>query len=131
MCGQVSVPLWALMHLPVTVTLTTSFFTRRGWLHSIVYVLFENAMSVVKLWAVLNGLFDLGRAHEWIVTAKSGASDKRPALSLAAFRSCRAYAAECLIGIFIATAAFHSIFYVHRWTFAIFLGLQGLCRLRV
>ena len=27
----------------------------QGWLHSILYVLFENAMSVVKLWAVIAG----------------------------------------------------------------------------
>ena len=28
----------------------------QGWLHSILYVLFENAMSVVKLWAVIAGV---------------------------------------------------------------------------
>ena len=128
MCVQVSIPLWALVHLPVAVTLTASPFTRRGWIHSVVHVLFENAMGVVKLWAVLNGLFDLRRAHEWIVTAKTGTSDKRPAFSLAAFRSCRAYVAEFLIGVFFTTATFYSIFCVHRWTFAIFLGLQGMCR---
>jgi len=30
-------------------------FCEQGWLHSILYVLFENAMSVVKLWAVIAG----------------------------------------------------------------------------
>ena len=43
------------MHLPVVVTVTTAAFTPRGWIHSILYVLFENAMGVVKLWAVIAG----------------------------------------------------------------------------
>ena len=54
-CLQVSIPLWALVHLPVVVTLTTAVFTPRGWLHCILYVLFENAMGVVKLGAVIAG----------------------------------------------------------------------------
>jgi beta-mannan synthase len=28
----------------------------QGWIHSILYVLFENAMGVVKLWAVVAGV---------------------------------------------------------------------------
>ena len=31
-------------------------FTLQGWVHSILYVLFENAMGVVKLWAVVAGI---------------------------------------------------------------------------
>lgn len=31
----------------------------QGWLHSILYVLFENAMGVVKLWAVIAGILQL------------------------------------------------------------------------
>jgi hypothetical protein len=27
----------------------------QGWLHCILYVLFENAMGIVKLWAVIAG----------------------------------------------------------------------------
>lgn len=52
---QVSIPLWALVHLPVVVTITTAAFTPRGWLHCILYVLFENAMGIVKLGAVIAG----------------------------------------------------------------------------
>ena len=52
---QVSIPLWALVHLPVVVTITTAVFTPKGWLHCILYVLFENAMGIVKLWAVIAG----------------------------------------------------------------------------
>ncbi len=105
---QVSIPTWALVHLPVAVTLSTAWFTRKvrrghrgqgvmlrmlttiwrpcllppacpacfcclhqlqgsnwllssappmpqGWVYSILYVLFENAMGTVKLWAVVTG----------------------------------------------------------------------------
>ena len=52
---QVNIPLWALVHLPVVVTLTTAMFTPKGWLHCILYVLFENAMGIVKLGAVVAG----------------------------------------------------------------------------
>lgn len=52
---QVSIPLWALVHLPVVVTVTTAIFTPQGWLHCILYVLFENAMGIVKLGAVIAG----------------------------------------------------------------------------
>ena len=53
---QVSIPLWALVHLPVVVTLSTAAFTPNGWVHSILYVLFENAMGIVKLGAVIAGV---------------------------------------------------------------------------
>ena len=53
--SQVSIPLWALVHLPVVVTLSTAAFTPNGWVHSILYVLFENAMGIVKLGAVIAG----------------------------------------------------------------------------
>lgn len=52
---EVHIPAWALVHLPVLVTLSTACFTPRGWVYSILYVLFENAMGTVKLWAVVTG----------------------------------------------------------------------------
>ena len=35
----------------------------QGWLHCILYVLFENAMGVVKLWAVVAGAPRAPPAH--------------------------------------------------------------------
>ena len=58
---QVSIPLWALVHLPVVVTVTTAIFTPKGWLHCILYVLFENAMGIVKMGAVIAGEVHRGR----------------------------------------------------------------------
>ena len=39
----------------------------QGWVHCILYVLFENAMGVVKLWAVVAG------AHTHVISQKFGA----------------------------------------------------------
>jgi beta-mannan synthase len=52
---EVAIPTWVLVHLPVVVTVSTAGFTPRGWVYSILYVLFENAMGLVKLWAVVTG----------------------------------------------------------------------------
>lgn len=36
------------------------------------YVLFENAMSIVKLSAIISGILDLRSSHSWVVTTKLG-----------------------------------------------------------
>ena len=68
----------------------------QGWLHSILYVLFENAMGVVKLWAVIAGILDLKQAQEWVVTTKLGASDKRPGTQVHKAHL-HAYSLPCLL----------------------------------
>lgn len=85
---EVSIPLWALVHLPVVVTLSTAVFTPNGWVHSILYVLFENAMGIVKLGAVIAGMLDLKGAKQqraitgpstWALPATIAAPKYRPA----------------------------------------------------
>ncbi|KAI3430675.1 hypothetical protein D9Q98_005265 [Chlorella vulgaris] len=106
---EVRIPTWALVHLPVAVTLSTSWFTRKGWLYCVLYVLFENAMGTVKLWAVITGMLDLQRAQEWVVTTKLGSSDKRPGTSLA-IPSCRLYLNELAFALFTCAAGFYALF---------------------
>ncbi|KAK9837464.1 hypothetical protein WJX81_004395 [Elliptochloris bilobata] len=108
----VTIPLWALVHLPVVITLSTAFFTPQGWVHCILYVLFENAMGVVKLWAVVAGLLDLRQAQEWVMPL--------------APRVCRFYAGEMLMGLLAISAAAAALASATRWSFAVFLALQGL-----
>jgi hypothetical protein len=38
------------------IVLTGALLCLQGWLHCILYVLFENAMGIVKLWAVIAGV---------------------------------------------------------------------------
>ena len=124
---EVNIPLWALVHLPVVVTVTTSCFTPKGWLHSILYVLFENGMGIVKMGAVTAGLLDLKHANEWVVTTKLGSSDKRPGTQAAApARTCRVWPQEAAMAAFVLTAALYAIFSADKWSLAVFLTFQGL-----
>ena len=60
---EVTIPFWALVYAPVLVTLSTIAFTPRGWRVAAQYVLFENAMCIVKLTAMLAGLLHWSNAH--------------------------------------------------------------------
>ena len=124
---EVNIPLWALVHLPVVVTVTTAIFTPKGWLHCILYVLFENAMGIVKLGAVVAGMLDLKHANEWVVTTKLGSSDKRPSTQAAApARQCRLYPQEAAMAAFVLVAALYAMVSADKWSFAVFLTLQGM-----
>lgn len=73
-------------------------------------------------------MLDLKGAQEWVVTTKLGSSDKRPGTA-AAPRDCRFYAGEMLMSTFVLTAACYGVFSVNKWSFSIFLTLQGAPRL--
>lgn len=76
---------------------------------------------------VSTGLLDLRNAQEWVVTTKLGSSDKRPGTA-AVPRDCRFYAGEMAMSTFVLTAAFYGVFSVNKWSFSIFLTLQGTQR---
>jgi beta-mannan synthase len=69
---EVVIPFWALVYVPLTITISTAFWTRGGWRFAIPYVLCENAMSVVKVTAMFSGFLDWADANEWVVTRKLG-----------------------------------------------------------
>uniref|UniRef100_A0A1J3IHY5 glucomannan 4-beta-mannosyltransferase n=1 Tax=Noccaea caerulescens TaxID=107243 RepID=A0A1J3IHY5_NOCCA len=72
MFPEVTVPKWAAFYLPSLITL----FIAVGRLRSIhllaFWVLFENAMSLVRAKALVIGLLETGRVQEWVVTEKLG-----------------------------------------------------------
>lgn len=77
--------------------------------------------------AVTAGMLDLKHAQEWVVTTKLGSSDKRPGTQAAVpVRTCRFYAAEMLFSMFVLASASYGIFSVNKWSFSIFLTLQGI-----
>ncbi|KAL6777939.1 hypothetical protein ACKKBG_A16285 [Auxenochlorella protothecoides x Auxenochlorella symbiontica] len=124
---EVVLPVWALVHLPVCVTLTTAAFTPRGWVYSILYVLFENAMGTVKLWAVVTGILDLQRAQEWVVTTKLGSSDKRPGATGTSvpLPSCRLYVNELAFSGFMLAAGAWGALAGAQMGMALYLLVQG------
>ena len=73
------------------------------------------------------GMLDLKHAQEWVVTTKLGSSDKRPGTQMPTVpvRTCRFYAAEVMFSFFVLASASYGIFSVNKWSFSIFLTLQG------
>ena len=71
-------------------------------------------------------MLDLKNAQEWVVTTKLGSSDSRPGTQQPLARTCRFYAGEMLMSTFVLTAAFYGVFSVNKWSFSIFLTLQGI-----
>ena len=115
---------------------------RSGWMHTVAFVLFENAMCVVKGSAMLSGLLELSDAHEWVVTtklgnwavakaknglAKAGAAVSAvvPAAAKQPLQKRKIYRAELMMSLLFAVAAVFGISQ-GRWQYAVFLTLQGL-----
>merc|ERR1712118_579883 len=125
------VPFWALVYVPIAVSLSTVAFTGvGGFFHCVTYVLFENCMSLVRSWAVVTGLLNLPRANEWVVTTKTGSSDQKPMTgALLAFSKIgsRIYIGELVVAAFFIAAALFGVTAIDRWDFSIFLFLQGGC----
>ena len=66
-------PWWAIVWLPLLVTMSTMAFSPNSFHYMILYVMYENAMSILKLGASLEGLLGLKGAMTWTVTQKLGA----------------------------------------------------------
>ena len=50
---------WAIVWMPLLVTMTTMAFSPNSFHYMILYVMYENAMSILKLGASLEGLLGL------------------------------------------------------------------------
>ena len=60
------------------------------------------------------------------MTTKLGSSDKRPGTAASQPSPVlRFYASEMMMSLFVLTAALYGIFSVNKWSFSIFLTLQG------
>jgi beta-mannan synthase len=119
---QIPVPIWSLLHMPVVVTLATCAFTRGGWTFAVTYVLFQNALAVVKIWAVVAGVLGLRHANEWVVTTKMG-SGKGETMKVS---STRIYPAELMMSAFVALSALYGMYHRHHYGVVCYLFLQGL-----
>lgn len=136
---EISVPMFAIVHLPSIVTISTAMFTPRGWMYIIMYVLFENAMSIVKLNAVVAGAFELKGVNEWVVTTKTGsgsaaakkanaqADDATSATAAAATVPVRTlYVREMIFGAYMIVCALLALRNNSHWGFSVYLTLQGM-----
>eukprot|EP00850_Spirogloea_muscicola_P016375 SM000132S26890 [mRNA] locus=s132:212711:215874:- [translate_table: standard] len=112
---EVSIPYWALIYVPLLVTISTIAFTPRSWYYAVPFVLFENAMSIIKMSAMFAGFLELANSHSWVVTKK-----------LASVHDYRLYGRELCMASFIFAAALYGIVFHSRWQYCVFLLLQSL-----
>jgi len=135
-CPEVVIPFWALVYSPILVTLSTVTFTPNGWLYAIPYVLFENAMTIVKLNAMLAGLLELEGSHEWVVTTKLGkwvaarvekAKNIKLVKTIAAkTRKRPTHIRELLMGLFFLLCGIWGVTFHARIGYSVFLFSQSL-----
>jgi beta-mannan synthase len=95
----------------------------------IMFVLFQNVMSIMKLTAVVSGFLDTQRAKTWIVTAKKGNPDR--ATNVTGSGNAGVYYLELLFGVYYLGAGLLVCFVKDQtpWYyigFISYLVLQGL-----
>jgi beta-mannan synthase len=119
------------------------WFTPGGWVYFVPYVLYENAMMIVKTSAMCAGLLQWSNAHEWVVTAKLGkfvdkvqhskvgekvgriATAVKTAVVKRVVKKRNVYGKELAMGCFFLTCAAYGTAVNGMWQYGVFLCLQG------
>ncbi|GJN16138.1 hypothetical protein PR202_gb03096 [Eleusine coracana subsp. coracana] len=74
---EIQIPLWGVVYVPTVITLLKALGTPSSFHLVILWVLFENVMSLHRIKAAVSGLLDAGgRVNEWVVTEKLGDANK-------------------------------------------------------
>ncbi|VAH85251.1 unnamed protein product [Triticum turgidum subsp. durum] len=115
---QVRIPAWQMVCVPTATTLLNSAGTpwRRSAHLVVPWVAFENAMALHRFKAILIGLFEAGRANEWIVTRKSG--NGRPAPGAEGRRlkqRCGLHWLELLVGALLLASGCYDCVHGHGY----------------
>ncbi|GJZ84155.1 nucleotide-diphospho-sugar transferase [Tanacetum coccineum] len=76
MVPEVAIPKWGVVLIPIIITLLNSVGTPRSFYLVVIWILFENVMSLHRTKATFIGLFETGRVNEWVVTEKLGNASK-------------------------------------------------------
>nr|CAB3481045.1 unnamed protein product [Digitaria exilis] len=79
---EIQIPLWGVVYIPTVITLLKALGTPSSFHLVILWVLFENVMSLHRIKAAVSGLLDAGgRVNEWVVTEKLGDTNKKPSIN--------------------------------------------------
>uniref|UniRef100_A0ACD5WJD5 Uncharacterized protein n=1 Tax=Avena sativa TaxID=4498 RepID=A0ACD5WJD5_AVESA len=114
---QVQIPTWQLIYIPTATTLLNSVgIPRRSLILLIPWITFENAMALHRFKAILIGLFEAGRANEWIVTHKSGnVGQKVKSITPGDYLKQRFHGLELLMGAFLLMSGCYDCMYGHGY----------------
>ncbi|KNA10420.1 hypothetical protein SOVF_144400 [Spinacia oleracea] len=135
---EVEVPIWGSVYIPSIITILNSVGTPRS-IHLLFYwILFENVMSLHRTKATLIGLFEAGRANEWVVTEKLGDSQKnkgnakeKSSSIKAAMKKVRAKVLdrmnflELIVGVFLFAIGCYDFMY-GKWSYYVYFFLQSI-----
>nr|GLL36319.1 mannan synthase 1-like [Ipomoea trifida] len=118
------------IYLPATITILNAACTKRSFHLLVVWILFENVMSLHRTKAAIIGLLGANRANEWVVTEKLGnAAKQRQTVRAPRRRTCRLrdriHMLEIMMGVFMLQCALYDIMFGHD-LFYIYLVLQAL-----
>ncbi|KAG2285556.1 hypothetical protein Bca52824_045160 [Brassica carinata] len=113
---EITVPKWAAFYLPALITLFIAIGKPRSVYLLVFWVLFENAMSMLRTKALVMGLFETGRVQEWVMTEKLGDALKTKLIGQVAnehhvrFRD-RVHLLELLLGVYLLFCGCYDIIY--------------------
>ncbi|KAF7026141.1 hypothetical protein CFC21_038266 [Triticum aestivum] len=150
---EIQIPLWGVVYVPTVITLCKALGSPSSFHLVILWVLFENVMSLHRIKAAVTGLLDAGRVNEWVVTEKLGDANKtKPAMeALDAVKVIDVELAtplvpklkkrriklwdkyncsEIFVGTSIIICGFYDLFYANKGYY-IYLFIQGLAFLVV
>mmetsp|Transcript_62022 Transcript_62022/g.164535 ORF Transcript_62022/g.164535 Transcript_62022/m.164535 type:complete len:499 (+) Transcript_62022:86-1582(+) len=116
-------PWWAIVWLPLLVTMTTMAFTPNSFHYMVIYVMFENAMSILKLGASLEGLLGLEGAMTWTVTQKLGGAQAFDIQKV--IKNLAIFPRELATSGFLVGAAFYGYHVGTSWVFTVYFCAQA------
>ncbi|XP_072980281.1 probable glucomannan 4-beta-mannosyltransferase 11 [Typha angustifolia] len=143
---EVEIPYWGVVYIPTIITLCKSVGTPSSFHLVILWILFENVMSLHRIKAALTGLLEAGRVNEWVVTEKLGEAHKTKPAAIEALESIdseltkpcilkpkkkknriwhRFYYGELGVGAFIFLCGLYDVLYSKKGYF-IYLFIQSL-----
>ena len=116
-------PWWAIVWMPLIVTISTMAFSPNSFHYMILYVMYENAMSILKLGASLEGLLGLQGSMTWTVTQKLGTAQSMSLEKI--IKNLQVFPRELITGILLIAAAFYGHQVGASWVFTVYFMTQG------
>ena len=118
-------PWWAIVWLPLLVTMSTMAFSPNSFHYMVLYVMYENAMSILKLGASLEGLLGLKGSMTWTVTQKLGGQSRTLSFS-SVLAQLSFFQREMYAGVSLIGAAVYGLMLGTSWVFTVYFFTQGI-----
>ncbi|XP_031116939.1 glucomannan 4-beta-mannosyltransferase 9-like isoform X2 [Ipomoea triloba] len=128
---QVNVPIWGAFYLPLAVAILNVLPSPRSFHLVVLWMLFENVMSLHRTIATFIGLLEVGRVNEWVITEKLGnafntktgskAVNKLPRFSIGE----RLHVLEIIVGLYLVFCGWYNFCYGNNHYY-VYLFVQGV-----